>query len=57
MYLSLAGYPIVVFNTHQAATDLLDRRSAIYSDRPRNIVASELLTRGLMIVLAPYNEL
>lgn len=34
MYLDLLGQPIIVLSTLEACTDLLDRRSAIYSDRP-----------------------
>ena len=35
VYLTVAGQGILVLNTHQVATDLLDRRGHIYSDRPR----------------------
>ncbi|THU90575.1 hypothetical protein K435DRAFT_864148 [Dendrothele bispora CBS 962.96] len=49
VYINLAGKDMVILNSHKAAVDLLDRRAAIYSDRPRNIVASEILTRGLFI--------
>lgn len=45
---------MIVLNTHKAAADLLDRRANIYSDRPRNIVASEILTGGLLIVFTRY---
>lgn len=38
----MAGQNIVVLNTKAAATELLERRSAIYSDRPRSIVADYL---------------
>ncbi|KAJ4481259.1 cytochrome P450 [Lentinula aciculospora] len=37
-YLNLAGQHVIVLNTKAAATELLDRRSAIYSDRPKSIV-------------------
>ncbi|KAJ4491086.1 cytochrome P450 [Lentinula lateritia] len=42
IYLNMAGQNIVVLNTKAAATELLERRSAIYSDRPRSIVADYL---------------
>ncbi|KAJ3785301.1 cytochrome P450 [Lentinula aff. detonsa] len=42
VYLNMAGQNIVVLNTKAAATELLERRSAIYSDRPRSIVAEYL---------------
>ncbi|KAJ3849013.1 hypothetical protein EV368DRAFT_23918, partial [Lentinula lateritia] len=38
MYLSLAGQHVIVLNTKAAAIELLERRSAIYSDRPKSIV-------------------
>ena len=41
MYITAAGTGILVLNSHKAATDLLERRGHIYSDRPRLI--SELL--------------
>ncbi|KAH9049790.1 cytochrome P450 [Lactarius deliciosus] len=56
-YLSAAGQPIVVLNTQKAAADLLDRRSGIYSDRPRNIVAAQILCGGLAVVFQNYGPL
>jgi hypothetical protein len=56
-YLSAAGQPIIVLNTQKAAADLLDRRAAIYSDRPRNIVAAEILCGGLALGLQRYGAL
>lgn len=35
MYLEILGKPIIVVNSVKAAVDLLDKRSANYSDRPR----------------------
>ncbi|KAJ7123607.1 cytochrome P450 [Mycena epipterygia] len=49
--------PIVVLNTSKAAADLLDRRAGIYSDRPENIVASELMTDGLLMVFSHYGDI
>jgi hypothetical protein len=43
-------------NTHKVAGDLLDRRSRIYSDRPRNIVVGDIMTRGLMIAVAHFGD-
>ncbi|KAJ4470421.1 cytochrome P450 [Lentinula aciculospora] len=40
------GQNTVVLGTHKAAADLLDRRSNIYSDRPRFVVLN-LLTGGM----------
>ncbi|KAJ7843627.1 cytochrome P450 [Mycena olivaceomarginata] len=51
------GQLVVVLNTHKVAADLLDRRSLIYSDRPRFIMVYEYLSGGLLISGAPYGEL
>ena len=37
VYIAVASQGILVFNKHYVATDLLDRRGHIYSDRPRMI--------------------
>ncbi|KAH9028791.1 cytochrome P450 [Lactarius hengduanensis] len=50
-HLNAMGQHIVVLNTQKAAADLLDRRAAIYSDRPRSIVAGEILCGSLAIPL------
>ena len=38
MYLNCLGKSMVVLDSVQAATDLLDKRSYNYSDRPRFII-------------------
>ncbi|KAM5535430.1 hypothetical protein V8D89_010952 [Ganoderma adspersum] len=40
IYLNLLGQSVVVLNTAQATSDLLDKRSSIYSDRFRSTVVS-----------------
>ena len=57
IYLSAAGQPIIVLNTQKVAADLLDRRAGIYSDRPRNIVAAQILCGGLAMVFQNYGTL
>lgn len=42
IYLNALGQSIVVLNSQQAALDLLQRRAAIYSDRPQTVVVGEL---------------
>lgn len=42
VYLSVFGQPILIINSQEAATDLLEKRAAIYSDRPRLVMAVEL---------------
>ncbi|KAJ7835225.1 cytochrome P450 [Mycena leptocephala] len=56
IHISIAGQPMLIMNSHKTAADLLDRRASIYSDRPRLLVASELLTGSLMIPFARYND-
>ena len=34
VHVNLFGHSVVILNTHQAAVDLLEIRSANYSDRP-----------------------
>ena len=48
---------MVIINSQKIAADLLDRRAGIYSDRPRNIVASDIMTGGLLVVFTRYNDM
>ena len=57
MYLSALGQPILIFNSLKPASDLLDRRASIYSDRPRFIVANEILCGDLFTAFTPYGDL
>jgi len=57
IYLNTAGQPMVILNSQKIAADLLDRRAGIYSDRPRNIVASDIMTGGLLVVFTRYNDM
>ena len=36
------GKPMIILNSYEAAKDLLDRRGAIYADRPRLVLLQEL---------------
>ncbi|KAJ7653935.1 cytochrome P450 [Mycena polygramma] len=56
VHINVAGQSILIMNTHKVAADLLDRRGSIYSNRPRWIVASEILTGGLLMVFTQYND-
>ncbi|PPQ65061.1 hypothetical protein CVT26_015757 [Gymnopilus dilepis] len=56
---NVAGQVYIVLNTFKAAADLLEaaeRRSNIYSDRPRMIVANEILGGGLALPFARYDN-
>jgi len=56
MYLDAAGQPTVVFNSLKIAFDLLDHRASNYSDRPRFVMAQEILCNGLLFSLMNYGE-
>jgi hypothetical protein len=56
MYLDGAGQPIVVCNSLKSAFELLERRSGNYSDRPRLIMAQEILNGGLLLALMNYGD-
>ncbi|KAF8218550.1 cytochrome P450 [Tricholoma matsutake] len=43
IHLNVAGTSLVVLDTSEATTELLERRSSIYSDRPRMPMAKELM--------------
>ncbi|KAI0784068.1 cytochrome P450 [Abortiporus biennis] len=55
VFLNVVGQPILVLNSLRVAVDLLDRRSDIYSDRPKNIVTRDMLCGGRNMVLMDYH--
>ena len=57
MYLDVAGSPMIVLNSLKPAVELLERRSNNYSDRPRLIMAQEVLCKGLALAFMNYNAL
>jgi hypothetical protein len=56
MYLDGAGQPIVVCNSLKSAFELLERRSGNYSDRPRFIMAQEIISGGLMFSMMKHGD-
>ena len=56
MYLDGVGQPIVVCNSLKSAFELLERRSGNYSDRPRFIMAQEILNGGLLLGLMNHDD-
>ncbi|KAI0751692.1 cytochrome P450 [Daedaleopsis nitida] len=50
----LGRTPVIVLGTAQAAWDLLDKRSDIYSGRPRSVMAGEILSWGVRAITMPY---
>ncbi|GAA6041644.1 hypothetical protein JCM8097_007787 [Rhodosporidiobolus ruineniae] len=47
--------PTIVVSSARVAADLLDKRSNIYSSRPRFVVMGELATGGDALLFLPYN--
>jgi hypothetical protein len=56
VYLNTAGQPIIIINSPKAGVALLDRRAAIYSDRPCSIVGSEIMCGGLIFAFSRYGD-
>ena len=56
MYLNAAGQPTIVLNSIKSTFDLLERRANNYSDRPRLVMAQEILSNGLMFSLMNHGE-
>ncbi|KAJ7765339.1 cytochrome P450 [Mycena metata] len=56
IHLDVLGTSIVVLNSYNAAIDLLDKRSAIYSDRPRLVMARELMGWDETLFFQPYGS-
>ena len=47
---------LIMITDYEMAHDLLDKRGSIYSDRPRLVMAGENLTKGMHVLLRPYDE-
>ncbi|KAI0027580.1 cytochrome P450 [Vararia minispora EC-137] len=56
VYLNVVGQPTIILNSQRVAADLLDRRAATFSGRPRLIVGFELLTQQLLFILSGHND-
>lgn len=55
-YLQYGLNTIIMLGTHQAARDLLDKRSNIYSDRPHVPMGGDIVSKGLRTLLMPYGS-
>ncbi|KAH7890271.1 cytochrome P450 [Phlebopus sp. FC_14] len=55
-YLHVCGQGLVFLNTPEAAFELLDKRGAIYSDKPHLVMAGELCGCENMVAFTPYGE-
>ncbi|KAF9457684.1 cytochrome P450 [Collybia nuda] len=56
IHLNVAGNSIIVLDSFEAATELLEKRSHVYSGRPRMPMVSELMGQDYNIGLMPYGE-
>ncbi|KAF8639539.1 hypothetical protein AX17_001444 [Amanita inopinata Kibby_2008] len=56
VYTKIYGQPLVILNSVKATNEIFDRRSAIYSDRPRMVMANELMGYDWDFVHMPYSE-
>ena len=56
MSVVLLGQPIVVINSYKHAYELLEKRSAIYSDRQRMIMAGEIVGWDQILVFQRYGH-
>ncbi|KAJ3552130.1 hypothetical protein NM688_g4319 [Phlebia brevispora] len=52
----LGKTPVIVLNKAQVAWDLLEKRGEIYSSRPRQIMAHEILSGGMRGLSSPYEK-
>ncbi|KZV73575.1 cytochrome P450 [Peniophora sp. CONT] len=55
MHINALGMPIIIVNDVKIATDLLDKKSALYSDRPTLPMAGELVGWETTLVLQHYD--
>ena len=56
MYLDAAGQPTIVLNSFKSSVELLERRAINYSDRPRLIMAQDILSQGLQLSLMRHSD-
>ncbi|KAL1673532.1 cytochrome P450 [Schizophyllum commune] len=53
LYLNVLGQPMLVVDTYEACTELLEKRSALYSTRPQ-LTMIELMGWDFSVALMPY---
>ena len=56
MSIVLLGQPMIIINSYKHAYELLERRSAIYSDRPHMIMAGDIVGWDQVLVLIRYGH-
>lgn len=53
---NLLGQPMVILNSAEIASELLEKRSAIYSDRPTLVMSGEMVGWKNALGLVRYND-
>ncbi|KAF8974327.1 cytochrome P450 [Flammula alnicola] len=53
---TVLGQPLIILNSAKIASDMLDKKSAIYSDRPKLQMGGELVGWKNTMVLLPYGD-
>jgi hypothetical protein len=53
---SIFGQPMIIVNSAKTAMDMMDKKSAIYSDRPVMQMGGELVGWKNTLVLVPYGD-
>jgi len=56
MHLSVFGKDFIILSTFEDTRELMDKRSAIYSDRPRFVSLVEMLGWDRTLVFLPYGD-
>ncbi|KAI9465858.1 cytochrome P450 [Lactarius psammicola] len=56
VYLHVFGQPLIFINSPAAVAELMEKRSAIYSDRAPLVMATELCGAGHMVAFTRYGE-
>ncbi len=56
MHMRVFSRHFIMLNSAKVAFDLLEKRSAIYSSRPRLVMAGELVGRDKSLLFLPYGE-
>nr|BED43005.1 cytochrome P450 monooxygenase [Trametes versicolor] len=56
LYFTVLGTPLLVINSFEAARELLDKKGALYSSRPRLVMIKELMRYDWNLLLMSYGK-
>ena len=56
IHLNILGQDIIILDSLEAVMDLLERRSSIYSDRPKIPMITELMGFDFSLLFVPYGK-